>query len=104
MNEEEIIAKAAELEAKALELEAKEGTLSAKEAEIESKAKDAEELARNIQVEYEARLEREKAEYERRLEEREKVIKQLARGDQAPAPTRTAFDELNEKRKQNKRV
>ena len=97
MSEEELEAKQKELEEKEKALEEREQALATREAEAKAKEEDAANIGASIKTEYEARLAKEKAEYDKRLEEREAVIKQLARGTNE-APTPSPVDDLNKKR------
>lgn len=99
MNEEELQAKAEALEAKEKELAEKEEALAKREADAQAKEEDAAHIGASIKTEYEARIAKEKAEFEKRLAEREDVIKQLARGETQNEPTPTAVDKLNERRR-----
>lgn len=110
MNEEELKAKAEELEKKAEELERKgselqkkEDELKAHEEELSRHEADAGKLAAQVKEEFEKKLTAQKADFEKRLIQREEVIKQLSAGEQShPAPS--FIDRMNEKREmQNKK-
>ena len=74
-------------------LKAKEGELQKKEEEIKQREADAENIGATI-----------KAEYEKRLEARNEVIKQLSAGEEKAPAAPTFIERMNEKRKmQNKK-
>lgn len=103
MSDEEIEAKAKELEEKAKALEDRETELAKREEEAKAQAEDAAKIGETIKAEYEVRIAKEKAEFEKRLSEREAVIRQLARGENNE-PTPTAIDNLNERRKLQRHI
>lgn len=104
MSDEEIEAKAKELEEKAKALEDRETELAKREEEAKAQAEDAAKIGETIKAEYEARIAKEKAKFEKRLNEREAVIRQLARGESESDPTPTAIDNLNERRKLQRHI
>ena len=86
MNEEELQAKAKELEEREGELTKKEEELNAREERLAAREADAASIAQKI-----------KDEFEKKLAQRDEVIRQLASGD-APLDDNSPFAELNKRR------
>lgn len=103
MNEEELKAKEAELTTKEEELKKHEDALKAKEDDLKKREEDVNGLVGKVTKEYEAKLAKQKDEYEKRLEEREKVIKQLLNGEGAVDNTPSEIEELNARRRAQRR-
>ena len=99
MTEDELKAKEEELKAKEEELKAKEATISEKDETLAEKEKDLNGLVSTMTKEYETKLEAQKQSYEGKLSEREKVIKELLRGDATDNNVPSEIDKLNEARK-----
>lgn len=102
MTEEEINAKQKELEEREGELTKKEEELNAKEAGLAKREADASSIAETIKKEFEARLEKQKQEFDERLKAREDIIKQLANGDAPQDDLPSAFEEINKRRRAQK--
>lgn len=100
MNEEELKAKADELQGREESIARKEEELKEREDRLSARETDAGNLAQTIKEEYEKRLESQKQEFEERLKQRDDVIRQLASGKQVidDGP----FAELNKKRRAQK--
>ena len=99
MNEEE-------LKAKEEELKAKEEELNTREEELNAHAEDTGNLVKQVKDEYEAKMLKQHDTYEKRLKEREAVIKQLLSndGDADTPPQNTIVDKINARRiAQNKK-
>lgn len=99
MNEEE-------LKAKEEELKAKEEELNTREEELNAHAEDTGALVKQVKDEYDAKLLKQHDAYEKRLKEREAVIKQLLSndGDANTQPQNTIVDKINARRSaQNKK-
>ncbi len=99
MNEEE-------LKAKEEELKTKEEELNAREEELNAHAEDTGALVKQVKDEYDAKLLKQHDAYEKRLKEREAVIKQLLSndGDANTPPQNTIVDKINARRSaQNKK-
>lgn len=111
MNEEELKKKEEDLNKKQEELNKKQEELEAKTKEIEIKSKELEEskvdtetLVKQIKEDFEAKNSKLVEKYETRLEERNKVIKQLMQGDKKEKPVPSIADKINERRAvQNKK-
>lgn len=101
MTEEELKAKAADLEKKEGDISKKEEELNAKEEALAKREADAAGLAQTIKKEFETRLEAQKKEFEERLKAREDIIRQLASGEK-PQDEPNAFDKINERRRAQK--
>ena len=95
-----------ELKAKEEELKAKEEELKTREEELSAQAEDTSNLVKQVKDEYESKLLKQHDTYEKRLKERESVIKQLLSddGDANQPPTNTIVDKINARRSaQNKK-
>ena len=110
MNEEELKAKEAELTTKEEDLkkreedmQKREDALKEKEDDLKKREEDVNGLVGKVTKEYEAKLAKQKDEYEKRLEEREKVIKQLLNGEGAVDNTPSEIEELNARRRAQRR-
>ena len=98
MNEEE-------LKAKEEELKQREDNLTERETALNESQEDAGKLVKQVKDEYEEKLLKQRDAYDKRLNEREKVIKQLLsdEGD-ANNPKPTIIDKINARRSaQNKK-
>lgn len=103
MNEEELKAKEAELNSKEEDLQKREAELQAKEDDLKKREEDVNGLVDKMTKEYEAKLAKQKDEYERRLAEREKVITELLNGNGAVDNTPSEIEELNARRRAQRR-
>ena len=79
------------------QLKAKEEELKKKEEELKQREADADVIATNISKSYEERMNKQNEVYERRIKERDDVIRQLTSGD-AAKPEEGPFAELNKRR------
>lgn len=98
MNEEELKAKAEELERKEGELTKKEEELSALEQKLAKREADASSIAQAIKEEFEKKMDEQKQEFEERLKQRDEVIRQLASGESAGIDDNSPFAQLNKAR------
>lgn len=80
-------------------LKEREATLQANEDELKKREEDVNALVANIKEEYEAKLTRQASDYDKRLEERNRVIKQLLNGDNAVDNAPSEIEKLNARRK-----
>ena len=80
-------------------LKEREATLQATEEELKKREEDVNALVANIKEEYEAKLARQASDYDKRLEERNRVIKQLLNGDNAVDNAPSEIEKLNARRK-----
>ena len=85
------------------ELKAKEAELNSKEEDLKKREEDVNGLVSKMTKEYEAKLKKQKEDYEKRLEEREKVINELLNGEGAVDNTPSAIEELNARRRAQRR-
>ena len=102
MTEEELKAKEAELNSKEEDLQKREAELQAKEDDLKKREEDVNGLVSKMTKEYEAKLKKQKEDYEKRLEEREKVITELLNGE-AVDNTPSEIEELNARRRAQRR-
>ena len=103
MTEEELKAKEAELNSKEEDLQKRETELQAKEEDLKKREEDVNGLVSKMTKEYEAKLKKQKEDYEKRLEEREKVINELLNGEGAVDNTPSEIEELNARRRAQRR-
>ena len=106
MNEEELKALQEELKKKQDELDKREADLNKREEALNEEKADTEALVKGVKDEYEKKLLDLTNKYEKRLQEREKVIKQLLSGDgNANKPSENVIiDKINAHRSaQNKK-
>lgn len=106
MNEEELKVKEAELVKLDEELRQKQKELNTREEELNAHAEDTGALVKQVKDEYDAKLLKQHDAYEKRLKEREAVIKQLLSndGDANTQPQNTIVDKINARRSaQNKK-
>lgn len=106
MNEEELKALQEELKKKQDELDKREADLNKREEALNEEKADTEALVKGVKDEYEKKLLDLTNKYEKRLQEREKVIKQLLSGDgNANKPSENVIiDKINARRNaQNKK-
>lgn len=103
MTEEELKAKEAELTTKEEDLKKREDELQAKEDDLKKREEDVNGLVSKMTKEYEAKLAKQKDEYEKRLEEREKVITELLKGDNPINKAPSEIEELNARRRAQRR-
>lgn len=106
MNEEELKALQDELKKKQDELDKREKDLNKLEETLNEEKADTEALVKGVKDEYEKKLLDLTNKYEKRLQEREKVIKQLLSGDgNANKPSENIIiDKINARRSaQNKK-
>ena len=106
MNEEELKALQEELKKKQDELDKRETDLNKREEALNEEKADTEALVKGVKDEYEKKLLDLTNKYEKRLQEREKVIKQLLSGDgNANKPSENVIiDKINARRSaQNKK-
>ena len=80
-------------------LKEREAALKATEEELKKREEDVNALVANIKEEYEAKLARQASDYDKRLEERNRVIKQLLNGDNAVDNAPSEIEKLNARRK-----
>lgn len=80
-------------------LKEREATLQANEDELKKREEDVNALVANIKEEYEAKMARQASDYDKRLEERNRVIKQLLNGDNAVDNAPSEIEKLNARRK-----
>lgn len=80
-------------------LKEREATLQATEEELKKREEDVSAIVANIKEEYEAKLARQASDYDKRLEERNRVIKQLLNGDNAVDNAPSEIEKLNARRK-----
>lgn len=96
----------ASLNERETQLNKRENELNEREAELKDKESDTQKLVKQVKDEYEAKLLKQHDKYEERLQEREKVIKQLLSGNgDANKPTENVIiDKINARRSaQNKK-
>ena len=106
MNEEELKVLQDELKKKQDELDKREADLIKSEEALNEEKADTETLVKGVKDEYEKKLLNLTNKYEKRLQEREKVIKQLLSGDgNANKPSENIIiDKINARRSaQNKK-
>ena len=106
MNEEELKALQEELKKKQDELDKRETDLNKREEALNEEKADTEALVKGVKDEYEKKLLDLTNKYEKRLQEREKVIKQLLSDDgNANKPSENVIiDKINARRSaQNKK-
>lgn len=106
MTEEELKAVQEELKKKQDELDKREADLNKREEALNEEKADTEALVKGVKDEYEKKLLDLTNKYEKRLQEREKVIKQLLSGDgNANKPSENVIiDKINARRSaQNKK-
>ena len=106
MTEEELKALQEELKKKQDELDKREADLNKREEALNEEKADTEALVKGVKDEYEKKLLDLTNKYEKRLQEREKVIKQLLSGDgNANKPSENVIiDKINARRSaQNKK-
>ena len=106
MTEEELKALQEELKKKQEELDKREADLNKREEALNEEKADTEALVKGVKDEYEKKLLDLTNKYEKRLQEREKVIKQLLSGDgNANKPSENVIiDKINARRSaQNKK-
>lgn len=80
-------------------LKEREAVLQATEEELKKREEDVNALVANIKEEYETKLTRQASDYDKRLEERNRVIKQLLNGDNAVDNAPGEIEKLNARRK-----
>lgn len=109
MNEEELKAKEEELKSKEKTLTEKEASLTEKENELSEREtaleeSDAGKLVKKVKDGYEKKLTAQKAEFDKRLKDREAVINNLLENGDANEPQPTFVDKINARRMaQNKK-
>lgn len=95
-----------ELKERETELNKREADLKAREEALNEEKADTQALVKQVKDEYEAKLLKQRDAYEKRLQEREKVIKQLLSndGDANKPQENLIIDKINARRKaQNKK-
>lgn len=80
-------------------LKEREATLQATEEELKKREEDVNAIVANIKEEYEEKLASQASDYDKRLEERNRVIKQLLNGDNAVDNAPSEIEKLNARRK-----
>ena len=95
---EELKAKAEEIERKEGDLAKKEQELNAREEQLAKREADTSSVAKTLKEEFQKKLEAQKQEFEERLQQRDEVIKQLASGEKSPANDDDPFEKLNKRR------
>ena len=106
MSEEELKALEETLKKREEELNEREASIKEREEELNEHKEDAQTLVKQVKDEYEAKLTKQRIAYEKRLKEREDVIKQLLSGDgDANKPSdNVIIDKINARRSaQNKK-
>lgn len=106
MNEEELKALEEELKKREQELNDREASIKEHEEELNEHKEDAQALVKQVKDEYENKLSKQRISYEKRLKEREDVIKQLLCSDgNANKPNENIIiDKINARRiAQNKK-
>ena len=106
MNEEELKALQEQLETLQADLSKREEELKEREEELNEHKEDAQSLVKQVKDEYEAKITKQRISYEKRLKEREDVIKQLLSSDgNANKPNENLIiDKINARRSaQNKK-
>lgn len=99
MNEQELQEKETKLNERENELNERETKLKEREEEINANKEDTQNLVKQVKDEYEAKLLKQHDKYENRIQEREKVIKQLLSGNgDANKPKNTIIDKINARR------
>lgn len=100
MNEEELKKFEEDLKKREAELNERENELNEREAEMKASQEDTAKLVKQVKDEYEAKLLKQHDAYEKRLKEREEVIKQLLSGSgDANKPQGNAIiDKINARR------
>ena len=99
MTEEELNKMEEGLKEREATLQATEEELKKREEELKKREEDVNEIVANINEEYEAKLARQASDYDKRLEERNRVIKQLLNGDNAVDNAPSEIEKLNARRK-----
>lgn len=99
MTEEELNKMEEGLKEREATLQATEEELKKREEELKKREEDVNALVANIKEEYEAKLARQASDYDKRLEERNRVIKQLLNGDNAVDNAPSEIEKLNARRK-----
>ena len=101
MTEEELKAKEEALEEREKELNEREASIKDREDELNANQEDTQALVKQVKDEYEAKLTKQRIAYEKRLNEREAVIKQLLSGDgDANKPSENIIiDKINARRR-----
>ena len=102
MNEEELKAKAEELEGKEGDLAKKEQELNAREEQLAKREADTSNIAKTLKEEFQKKLEAQKQEFDERLKSREDIIKQLASDNTPQDEMPSAFEEINKRRRAQK--
>ena len=106
MNEEELKTFEEELKKREEELNDREASIKEREEELNAEKEDTQSIIKQVKDEYEAKLSKQRIAYEKRLKEREDVIKQLLSGDgNANKPSENVIiDKINARRSaQNKK-
>lgn len=99
MTEEELNKMEEGLKEREATLQANEDELKKREDELKKREEDVNALVANIKEEYEAKLTSQASDYDKRLEERNRVIKQLLNGDNAVDNAPSEIEKLNARRK-----
>lgn len=100
MNEEELKKFEEDLKKRETELNEREAELNEREAEAEASKEDTAKLVKQVKDEYETKLLKQRDAYEKRLKEREEVIKQLlsGSGDANKPQGNIIIDKINARR------
>ena len=85
------------------ELKQKEDALKEQEENLKKREEDVNGLVAKMTKEYETKLKKQEEDYKKRLEERENVITDLLNGEGAVNNTPSAIEELNARRKAQRR-
>ena len=104
--EKELEQREASIKEREKELEQREASIKEREEELNAEREDTQKIAKQIKEEYENKLSKQSINFEKRLKERENVIKQLLNNDgNANKPTENIIiDEINARRiAQNKK-
>ena len=106
MNEEELKALEEELKKREEELNEREASIKEHEEELNEHKEDAQALVKQVKDEYESKISKQRISYEKRLKEREDVIKQLlcSDGNANKSSENIIIDKINARRiAQNKK-
>lgn len=105
MNEEELKKREEELNEREASIKEREASIKEREEELNTHEEDTQTLVKQIKDEYEAKLTKQRVSYEKRLKERQDVIKQLLSDDNANKSNENIIiDKINARRiAQNKK-
>ena len=98
MNEEELKAKEEELNKREEELNKRDDELKEREEALKDSNEDASALVDKVKKEYEERIKKLTEKYDKRINERDNVIKQLLEGEGANTSKPSLIDKINARR------